>query len=402
MNRTEGTTSAARMATDSASWDQPSDLVDKRIGFVGKIAGMSRKKLFSTLREVGAIPLSIVDDEVDIIVFGEEELSDFGSHNISDALQSKAAAGDLWIISETTLWQCLGMIQPHQKLHRMYTPAMLADLLQVPKSIIRRWHRRGLIVPVREVRSLPYFDFHEVATAKQLATMLASGMSPDRIERQLSAISDYLPDVQRPLSQLSIMVQDRDILLRQGGGLVEPGGQMRFNFDSTVDELEAELEPWDVDGPKSAGIWESEAADFEDDDALGEAIRCMRMALQVGGSHAERSFRLAELLYRDGQLSAAIERYRTAVELNPEMVEARGNLGCVLAEVGQPVEAITELTQAIASYPDYCDAHYHLGRILDELGRHNEAEPHWRSCLELNPDSPWADEAYERLNPDLD
>ena len=86
---------------------------------------------------------------------------------------------------------------------------MLADLLGVPVAVIRRWHRRGLIVPVREVRRLPYFDFQEVATARRLAELLAAGVSPRAIEKQLAAFARYLPDVARPLAQLSVIVRAR-------------------------------------------------------------------------------------------------------------------------------------------------------------------------------------------------
>ncbi len=402
-----GTSGAARflgfwhVATDWANQNEAGDLSGKRVAIVGKLAGMTRREVFAALREAEATPSEKVDDRVDIVVFGENDLGGLGDQAISEELQEKAAAGDLKFISETTLWQWLGLIEPHQKLHRLYTPAMLSDLLGVSKSIIRRWHRRGLIVPARQVRSLPYFDYREVATAKQLASMLASGMSPDRIERQLSAISEYLPDVQRPLVQLSVMVEGRDILLRQGEGLVEPGGQMRFDFDREEDFTEAfnVVDPGS-ETPETAAQWDSRAADYEDDEQLEEAIRCLRSALSIGGPNAERSFRLAELLYRAGHLDGAIERYHTAIELDPEMIEARANLGCVLAESGQLVEAVTALRDAIEVYDDYCDAHYHLARTLDELGREREAASHWEKCLQLNPDSPWADEAYARLNPE--
>ena len=79
---------------------------------------------------------------------------------------------------------------------------MLAELLGVPVAVIRRWHRRGLIVPVREVRRLPYFDFQEVATARRLAELLAAGVSPRAIEKKLAALARYLPGVERPLAQL--------------------------------------------------------------------------------------------------------------------------------------------------------------------------------------------------------
>ena len=107
---------------------------------------------------------------------------------------------------------------------------MLAKLLGVPIAVIRRWHRRGLIVPTREVHRLPYFDFQEVATARRLAELLAAGARPDEIERQLEQLARLVPDVERPLAQLSVIVQGRALLLRQGEGLIEPGGQMRLDF----------------------------------------------------------------------------------------------------------------------------------------------------------------------------
>ncbi|MFM7069752.1 MAG: MerR family transcriptional regulator, partial [Actinomycetes bacterium] len=71
---------------------------------------------------------------------------------------------------------------------------MLADLLKVSVATIRRWHRRGLILPVREVHRLPYFDFQEVATARRLSELVSAGVSPAAIERKLNDLSRFVPD----------------------------------------------------------------------------------------------------------------------------------------------------------------------------------------------------------------
>jgi tetratricopeptide (TPR) repeat protein len=97
-------------------------------------------------------------------------------------------------------------------------------------------------------------------------------------------------------------------------------------------------------------------------------------------------------------LHGARERYYVAIELDEDYVEARANLGCVLAELGQLDLAVAALQGALAFHPDYADAHYHLARILDALGRRGEADSHWRAFLDLAPDSPWADEARQRLD----
>ena len=73
------------------------------------------------------------------------------------------------------------------------------------------------------------------------------------------------------------------------------------------------------------------------------------------------------------------------------------NLGCLLAETGQAELATAALEGALACHPDYADAHYHLARVLDSLGRGAEAEKHWRAVWDLSPDSPWGEQARERL-----
>ena len=108
---------------------------------------------------------------------------------------------------------------------------MLAELLDVPVTAIRRWHRHKLIVPHQEVRRLPYFDVPEVAMAQRLAQLLRAGVSPQNIEKKLADLARLLPGVERPLLEPSVIVQGQSILVRQGDGLIEAGGQLRFDFE---------------------------------------------------------------------------------------------------------------------------------------------------------------------------
>ncbi len=121
--------------------------------------------------------------------------------------------------------------------------------------------------------------------------------------------------------------------------------------------------------------------------------------MAAAGPTAEACFRLAELLYQRGDLPAARERYYVAIELDEDYVEARANLGCVLAETGELELAVAAFEGALRYHDEYPDVHYHLARTLDELGRASDADLHWAAFLELAPDSPWAEEAYERLSP---
>jgi tetratricopeptide (TPR) repeat protein len=378
----------------------------RRVAFAGKLAGMSRREAQQAVRDQGAVPVDRLEDAPQVVVIGEGDLGDvadwFERH---DELRSAAERGECSVITETQLWEQLGLVDGEGDVRRLYTPAMLAALLGVPLAVVRRWHRRGLIVPAREIRRLPYFDFQEVATARRLAELVAAGNSPQRIEKKLAALQRLVPGVERPLAQLSVLVEGKELLLRQGDGLIEPGGQLRFDFEAPPASqsppialpflpqpgANSDAPPL---SPEELCAW---AARKDDEGELEAAAELYRAALVAGGPSATTCFVLAELLYRLGDLSGARERYYMAIELDEDYVEARANLGCVLAETGQLELAVAAFQGALSYHVDYPDVHYHLARTLDDLGRGEEAEQHWRIFLELSPDSPWATAASERL-----
>jgi tetratricopeptide (TPR) repeat protein len=391
-------------------------LQGKRLAFVGKLASMAKRDAAQLVRQHGATVLDKPDASAHLIVVGENEfpLPATGDQNewFDEETRQKVEERAIEVMTETQLWQRLGLVDSQHDIHRLYTPAMLADLLRVPVAVIRRWHRRGLIVPVREVRRLPYFDFQEVATARRLAELLAGGASPRAMEKQLGAFARYLPDVARPLAQLSVIVQGKEILLRQGDGLLEPGGQLRFDFDAWQEPEKGtgptcrsepsgalhklDLSPFSM--PTTPEQMCHLAAELEEDGQIAAAADMYRAAMAAMGPKPDVCFQVAELLYRQGDLAGARERYYMAVELDEDYVEARANLGCVLAETGQHELAVAAFEGALRFHPDYADVHYHLARTLDEMNRRDEAEEHWRTFLIEAPDSPWAEEARSRLS----
>ncbi len=289
----------------------------------------------------------------------------------------------------------------------LYTPAMLAELLHVPVTLVRAWQRRGWIVPCELDHKLPRFDFAEVTIARTLATLHAAGVSSRQLARRLEELQSLLPGVERPLAELSLVVEGRKLLVRREAGLLEPGGQWRFDFGA-LSEGEAPpilsspalfLSRAGRDDPQSALPTElaHEAAEREEAGDLPGAAEMYRAALAAGGPRAELCFQLAETLYRLDELSAARERYYMALELDEDFVEARANLGCLLAELGENTLAIAALEGAIATHAGYADAHFHLARLLDDLDRGAEALPHWQAFLRLAPESPWGEEARERI-----
>ena len=387
--------------------DQTLSIANRRIGFVGKLGGMNRKELKLLVRENGGTVSDVLDDSVDLLVLGEEILATDDLQIEDDALKTAIASGSIDVLTETEFWQTLGMVDRDPDTCRLYTPAMLAELLNVPLATIRRWHRRGLITPSRQVHKLAYFDFQEVTSARKIAELISSGASPAAIESKLSKLSRLFPNLQRPLSQLNVIVEGRDVLLREGDGLVEPGGQKRFDFsdldaiadgeDPDLITFEPAMNERDINDLQSKDDFLELAIRYEDENAIESACEVYRSLLLAFGPSADVCFRLAENLFHIGDLPAARERYYATIELDEQFVEARASLGCLLVELGKPELAISAFQGALDHHADYPDVLYHLARQLDDVGRGEEAEPHWRNFLRLAPISPWADEARQRL-----
>lgn len=405
-----------------AALDSP--LAGKRIALVGKLGGMNRREASNLLRSYSATVVDLDATEIDWVVIGAEESPLSEAALLTPDVRARSADGRLEVIPETELWQRAGLIDLERSVRRYYTPAMLADLLGVSVRVIRRWHRRGLIVPARTLHKLPYFDFQEVATARRLAELVAAGASPKAIEDRLRELAEILPEVSRPLAQLSVLIEGRQVLLRQGEGLIEPGGQLRFDFAASDTDDHEQAAAHDIlslgesplapgtGGPGTGDMTLRETAighgghspgwgetrdellqamyDAEDQGDLTTATDYCRAILARDGLRADICFQLGELLYRDGQIEAARERYYCAIEIDETFVEARTSLACVLAETGRLDLAIAALRGVLSLHPDYPDAHYHLATWLEEQGDSDEAAEHWATLRRIAPDHLWS------------
>ncbi len=411
-----------------------------KVFFFGKLESMSRREAKVLVEQSGGFVTDRFDDTVALVVVGADQVPiEFESESdfdlLDEAILQSADQEPIVIISELQFFQELGLLEPETSCGQLYTAAMLADLLSVPLATIRRWHRRGLIHPIRQIKKLAYFDFQEVSSARRIARLIESGESAETIERKLSRLAKLYPDMQRPLAQLSIIVEGKEVLLRNDRGLVEPGGQLRLNFDQVEDDIAHTAirihPPFENDShwnsvaipklPDSGHAAEDRvlknrnltdrdlnnlvspeeflqlATELEDQMQIDSAIEVYRAMSLAFGPSADICFRVAELLYQANDLAGARERYYLAIELDETFVEARASLGCVLTELGQPDLAYSAFTGALAHHSDYPDVHFHLARLLDELEREFEAQHHWQQFLKLAPKSPWAAEARQRL-----
>lgn len=304
---------------------------------------------------------------------------------------------------------------------RYYSAAMMAEVLGVPPAAIRHWIRSRLLEVAERSGSLEWLDFGQLVVGRQLAGLLAGGLSLREIDAKLAGLAPGGgPAAARAVGR--VIIDGRRLSIDRGGQLLGAGGQLQFTFytdslaagrsvsqsvEASIVELPARTadtghDSSDGPSPLPAGDVVAEILDLADDlEAAGEyveAAEALRAVLQAQGPTAAVNFMLAELLYRAGDLTAARERYYAAIELDPNHLRARASLGCVLGELGEPELALAALEGVLRQEPDYADAHWHVSGILADLGREADCRRHLRRFLTLSPQSPWADLARERLS----
>jgi tetratricopeptide (TPR) repeat protein len=392
----------------------PEGLAGLRVLVVGRLASITKRDTPKVLKRFGALVFQDPSAEVDLIIVAPEESPTEETWLTSDR-KTAIDAGKLKILSETEFLLAVGLLDAEAAQRRLYTPAMLGNVLGVSVAEIRRWQRHGLIVPRREVLRLAYFDFEEVAAAKHLAQLLAAGASPSEISRKIEELEKYAPGLARPLAELAVVIDGKQLLIRHGQQLRETTGQLRLDFGPEPLQGEQAIDAViSLDHFRRSGVSETkhqqdqkfpgadamlrQAASLDESGDLAAAAECYRAVLATRGPSATVCFQLADVLYRMGDLSAARERLFIALELDENLVEARANLGCILLELGERDLAIAAFEGALTHHGDYPDVHFFLARALDLASRHEEATEHWKRFLELAPASAWAEEARERLS----
>jgi tetratricopeptide (TPR) repeat protein len=405
-------------------------LQGEKVAFTGILASMTHRQACDLVVENGGSFSAHMSGHVTMLVVGEEgwPLDEEGkaSAKLEQAVELINSGVPLQILKEFEWLRLLGLEHRERDVHRLFTPAMLQQKLDIPVGVVRRWERLGLIEPVQRVFRLPYFDFQEVAAVRRLQEMLKSGIPRDRIEQSLVGLRHLLPSVDRPLAQLEILARDSRVVFRDEKGLVEARtGQRVLDFEpvSKVDSHVAETgdeaadltDSGNADGPStiplpSFGVvsetnpsnwnaeeWFDHGCELLGDDEISGAIEAFRMALMLCPDDAEIHFYLASALYRIGNTGGAMERYHVAVELDHDYIEAWTQLGCLRFEEGDAAAAVEAFDIALTCHVDYPDAVYHKATVLSELGRDDEAIALWKQYLKFDQDGPWADAVRERL-----
>ena len=369
----------------------------KEVSFTGRLAAMTRREAMDLVIANGGRFAEVPRPETDYVVIGEEgwPLQADGrlTRKLSRAKELQQEGVGVAIIGEEVFLRMLGLDDRCEQISGLYTTGHLGRILGLRGSTIRAWVRSGLIEPATMHHRLAYFDFRQIAGAKALCDLVRAGVAIPRIRKSIVQLRTLRVVGERALLQLALIERDGRLLARlQGGGLVEPSGQLIFDFSP-----EGGAETLDIGERIGQAEWFDRALDYEEEGCFLEADRAYEAVHRSGPPMPEACFNHGNVLYGLGKREDALARFRQALGLDPEYVEAWNNLANVLAELGRIDEAVTAYRQALAIEPLYADAHYNLAETLYQAGDLEAAAPHWRAYLKQDPRSAWAREAVQRL-----
>jgi TPR repeat protein len=125
----------------------------------------------------------------------------------------------------------------------------------------------------------------------------------------------------------------------------------------------------------------------EREDAV-TALGTLRKAVRLSPDSTDDRLKLAEGLYRLGDLDAAIDECRVALTLESRNADAYLQLGVALMAKQDARAAATALKEAILLDPTLTHAHYSLAGTQYSLGHLAAATQSYRRALELQPHFP--------------
>lgn len=270
---------------------------------------------------------------------------------------------------------------------RTFSLVEVAEHCGLPVEVVRRFVDHGVLQPRRG--SVQSFAFRALGAARTLAQFWRARWTVPRIRRGWDLARTVVGDPDAALTGLLASIGQRRITVRlPDGRLVEPGGQLLFDFAGGEARALPTL--------RSPHDWFQIGVDAEAAGRLEDAVRAYERALD--DVNAEAHFNLGNCLYSLRRRAEAAARFEAATRVRPDYAEAWNNLGIVRGELADRDGAIASLRRALELVPHYADAHYNLAEALAVVGDIDGARRHWRAYLSFDPNSRWAEQVRRRLS----
>lgn len=284
----------------------------------------------------------------------------------------------------------------------VYTQTEVARLLGISRGRLRSLDREGIVSPSGRRKGRRAYTFNDLIALRAARDLLAGKVRLKDVTRAIKRIKESLPKVSRPLSELRIASDGKQVVVNTSEGKFEPvSGQMVLDFEvqQLHDEVVRMLRPTaGRDRARIAYELYLQASQLDENpDTMDEAEGLYRAAVKYDPWLAIVYTNLGNIRFRRGDEEQAERMYRCALELEGSQPEAQYNLGYMMLHRGEHEEAIHFFTGALASDPRFADAYFNLAMAYEQRGRRDEARRCWEQYLSLEPSGTWADIARQHL-----
>ncbi len=284
----------------------------------------------------------------------------------------------------------------------LFSLTEVARLLGVSTGRLRSLDKTGVVTPSGRRRGRRAYTFQDLIALRAARDLLAKKVRLRDVARAIASIKNALPRVTRPLAELTIVSDGRQVVLKSDSGSFEPiSGQMLLDFDVKAlrDDVVRVLRPnaGRARAKTAYDLYVRASQLDEDPSTMEEAEQLYRRAVELDPWLAIAYTNLGNIRFRRGEEDQAVELYRRALMIDTAQPEAQYNLGYVMLERGLAGEAIQFFNGAIKSDPRFADAYFNLAMAYEQTGDAEAARPCWKRYLEIEPTGTWADIARRHL-----
>lgn len=337
-------------------------LAGQTLFLVGRLHGVTRRRLDQLVRVRGAKLASKPGARITVIAVGHSAASDAlpdGRVRMPAGLPVAAP-----MISELDLRRRLGLIRPPEAIDRTLGAADLERIAGLTPMLLACLALFDVTEPVNDL-----YAYRDLVAAREAGRLLANGIEL----RQVLEAAITLRRRGVHLAETRLAESPSGELLRElSGQLAELNGQFNMRLDHEVRGID------DV-------VAKAEEAEARNDHAAAETL--YTTALRADSSDPVIPFNLGNVFDAQGRAADAKIAWQIAIARDPAFAEAWYNLAMAAEDEAQDDLAVAEYRRAVQAQPDYSDAHFNLGLLLTKLDRFDEALAAWERFLELEPQS---------------
>lgn len=284
----------------------------------------------------------------------------------------------------------------------LFTLTEVSRLLGLSTGRLRTLAKNRIVSPTGRRRGHRAYTFQDLIALRAARDLLAKKVRLRDVSRAIELIQSELPRVTRPLAELTIVSDGRQVVLKSDSGSYEPvSGQMLLDFDVKAlrDDVVRVLRPnaGRARARTAYDLYVKASQLDEDPSTMSEAESLYRRAIELDPWLAIAYTNLGNICFRRGEEDAAVALYRKALLIDTAQPEAQYNLGYVMLERGEAEQAVNFFRGAIRSDPRFADAYFNLAMAYEQIGAPDEARPCWHKYLEIEPTGTWADIARRHL-----